>query len=385
MIEMELDNDKKKLFRIVRNKLGAPIRKIQLTDEQLCDLLEISVGNYAERVQNFIIENNWASLYGKDMSNTDIAYALSVRTLDITKDYSQYFSKEVGLQQRGKWELKKDFIKLEAGKQVYVVPAGREINKVMWVTPPTTDAALWANYGGFGVTFGGGVTGQMGLGSATVFGGMGSAYGMGAGLWALPLADVSVMAADLSAKQQYFRSDLTYKVTAGPNGTHLIHLMSTPGSKLTFGAGGMNQYSLHNCTVWYTYYDVNPLNVDDCRKENSDVLLTPDQVPLDEMDYSMLNSPTKVIVRQLLIAEAAETLGLIRGTYSGNISMISNSLTLDYNMYINLGQREKENAMRSLDERLQRMNPYEVMKRQAELVDSMIQAKKGTPLPLMVI
>ena len=54
-------------------------------------------------------------------------------------------------------------------------------------------------------------------------------------------------------------------------------------------------------------------------------------------------------------------------------------------MYINLGQREKENAMRSLDERLQRMNPYEVMKRQAELVDSMIQAKKGTPLPLMVI
>ena len=385
MIEMELDNDKKKLFRIVRNKLGAPIRKIQLTDEQLCDLLEISVGNYAERVQNFIIENNWASLYGKDMSNTDIAYALSVRTLDITKDYSQYFSKEVGLQQRGKWELKKDFIKLEAGKQVYVVPAGREINKVMWVTPPTTDAALWANYGGFGVTFGGGVTGQMGLGSATVFGGMGSAYGMGAGLWALPLADVSVMAADLSAKQQYFRSDLTYKVTAGPNGTHLIHLMSTPGSKLTFGAGGMNQYSLHNCTVWYTYYDVNPLNVDDCRKEISDVLLTPDQVPLDEMDYSMLNSPTKVIVRQLLIAEAAETLGLIRGTYSGNISMISNSLTLDYNMYINLGQREKENAMRSLDERLQRMNPYEVMKRQAELVDSMIQAKKGTPLPLMVI
>lgn len=385
MIEMELDNEKKKLFRIVRNKLGAPVRKIQLTDEQLCDLLEISVGNYAERVQNFIIENNWASLYGKDMSNTDIAYALSVRTLDITKDYSQYFSKEVGLQQRGKWELKKDFIKLEAGKQVYVVPAGREINKVMWVTPPTTDAALWANYGGFGVTFGGGVTGQMGLGSATVFGGMGSAYGMGAGLWALPLADVHMLASDLSAKQQYFRSDLTYKVTAGPNGTHLIHLMSTPGSKLTFGAGGMDQYSLHNCTVWYTYYDVNPSNVDDCRKENSDILLTPDQVPLDEMDYSMLNSPTKVIVRQLLIAEAAETLGLIRGTYSGNISMISNSLTLDYNMYINLGQREKENAMRSLDERLQRMSPYEVMKRQAELVDSMIQAKKGTPLPLMVI
>ena len=331
---MALDKEKEKLFRIVRTKLGAPIRKIQLTDDQLCDLLDIAVGVYAERIQNFIIENNWANLYGKDMSNLDIAYALSVRTLDIAKDYSQYFSKEVGLQQRGtKWELKKDFIKLEAGKQVYVIPAGREINKVMWVTPPTTDAALWANYGGFGVTFGGGVTGQMGLGAATVFGGTGSAYGMGAGLWALPMADVSTMAADLSYKQQFFRCDLTYKITAGPDGTHLLHLMSTPGSKLTFGAGGMNQYSLSNCVCWYTYYDVNPSNVDECRKENSGVLLTPDQVPLDEIDYTLLNPPTKLIVRQLLIAEAAETLGLIRGTYSGNVSMISNSLTLEIIFY----------------------------------------------------
>lgn len=382
---MEIDKEKRKLFDLVFSKLGAPIRKIQLTDEIMCNLLQICVGNYAEKVQNFIIENNWASLYGKNLSNTDIAYALSVRTLDITKDYSYYFSKEVGLQQRGKFELKKDFIKLEAGKQVYVIPAGREINKVMWVTPSTTDAALWANYGGMGVSFGGGVTGQMGIGAATAFGGMGTAYGMGAGIWCLPMSDVSYIASDLSYKQSIFRSDLTYKVTAGPNGTHLIHLMSTPGSKLTFGAGGINQYSLNNCTCWYTYYEVDASNVDECRKENADVILTPDQVPLDEMDYSMFNSPTKAIIRQLLVGEASETLGLIRGTYSGNISMISNNLTLDYNMFLNLGQREKENALKSLDDRLQRMNPYEVMKKQAELVESMIQAKKGTPLPIMVI
>lgn len=382
---MEIDKEKRKLFDLIFSKLGAPIRKIQLTDEIMCDLLQICVGNYAEKVQNFIIENNWANLYGKNLSNIDIAYALSVRTLDIAKDYSYYFSKEVGLQQRGKWELKKDFIKLEAGKQVYVIPDGREINKVMWVTPSTTDAALWANYGGMGVSFGGGITGQMGIGAATAFGGMGTAYGMGAGIYCLPMADVATISADLSYKQSIFRSDLTYKVTAGPDGTHLIHLMSTPGSKLTFGAGGINQYSLNNCTCWYTYYDVNPSNADECRKENSDVILTPDQVPLDEMDYSMFNAPTKVIIRQLLLGEAAETLGLIRGTYSGSIAMIGNNLTLDYNMFINMGQREKENAMKSLDERLQRMNPYEVMKRQAELVDSMIQAKKGTPLPIMVI
>lgn len=381
---MVLDEEKQKLFNLVRHKLGAPIRKVELTDEQLCSLLEIAVQTYAEKTQNFIIENNWANIYGKNLSNLDLAYAFSLRTLDLARDYSYYFSKEVGLQQRGPWELKKDFFNIELGRQVYVVPAGREINKVMWVTPPTTDAALFANYGGLGVSFGGGVMGQSGLGAAAIFGGMNSAYGMGAGLWALPAADIAYMAADFSYKNSLIRSELTYKVTAGPDGTHLVHLMSTPGSKLTFGKGGIGQYSLQNCTCWYTYYDVSGADADECRKQNVDVLLSPDQVPLEEMDYAFFNSPTKAIIRQLLIAEAAETLGFVRGKFSGNINMIASPLTMDYNMLITYGQREKDNAMKDLNERLQRMSPYEVMKKQAELVESLIQAKKGTPLGLYV-
>lgn len=382
---MVLDKAKEKLFKQVRTKLGGGIRKIELDDDQLCNLLEIAIGAYAERVQNFIIENNWANLYGKNLNNIDIAHALSVRTLDITKDYSYYFSKEVGLQQRGPWELKKDYFELEKGKQVYQIPAGREINKVFWITPPTTDAALWANYGGLATSFGGGVIGQMGLGATAAFGGVGSAYGMGVGVWALPAADISIMSADLAYKQKLFQCDLTYKVTAGPDGSHLIHLMSTPGSPFTFGAGGSGMLGLHNCYCWYTYYDVTPDNVDDCRRANPDVLLSPDQVPLEEMDYSLLNAPTQALVRQLLIAEAAETLAFIRGKFSGNINMIASPLTMDYQQLMIFGNKEKENTMRALDERLQRMSPYEVMKRQAELVESMMQAKKGTPLPIFVI
>ena len=86
-----------------------------------------------------IIENQWASLYGKNLSSTDMAFALSVRTLDYMKDYSYWFSKEVGLQQRGPWELKKDYVEVEKGKQVYIIPAGREINKV----PPQLHKQLY--------------------------------------------------------------------------------------------------------------------------------------------------------------------------------------------------------------------------------------------------
>ena len=109
------------------------------------------------------------------MTNADWAWALSVRTLDMSKEFSYYFSKEVGLQQRGPWELKKDFFEIEPGKQVYVIPAGREINKVLYITNPTTDPALWANYGGITAGFGGGVVGQLGLGGGAAFAGMAGA------------------------------------------------------------------------------------------------------------------------------------------------------------------------------------------------------------------
>lgn len=386
---MALDKEKEKLFRIVRRKLGGSTRKVELTDDDLCDLLELAVGDYAQVVQNFIIESNWASLFGKkvgiEMSNQEIAFALSMRTLDMTKDYASWFSKQVGLQAYGKYELKKDFIKLEKGKQVYVVPAGREINKVMWVAPPTTDQSLFANYGGFGVSFGGGVMGQMGLGAATAFGGTGSAYGMGAGIWAMPAYDVALMATDLSYKQQLLRSDLVYKITAGPGGTHLIHLLSTPGSRLTFGAGGLNMYPLNGCYLWYTYYDVTPDNVDECRRQNQDVILSPDQVPLDEMDYEYFNAPTKALIRQLLIAHAAETLSLIRGKFSGQVGMINNQLVMDYAQLMTLADKTRDSAMTELKERLQRMTPYETMKKQAELVRDMKEVQKGTPLGIYKI
>lgn len=381
-----ITKEQESLFKKVRSELGAPVRKVELTDDQLCDLLENAVSDYAEYAQAFITEANWANLYGKNLSNMDLAWAMSVRTLDIAKDYSYYFSKEVGLAQRStKWELKKDFIKLECGKQVYTIPAGREINKVLWIEPPTTDAAMWANYGGISTSFGGGVVGQMGLSGLAAFGGMGSPYGLGVGIWALPIFDVHLMAADLKNKGDLFHCDLTYKVTAGPDGTHLLHLMNVPGSKFSFGVGQANALSLHNCICWYTYYDVNG-NEDECRKDNiGDILLSPDQIPLDKMEYEFLNAPTQNIVRKLLTAKAARALSFIRGKFSGNINMIASNVTMDYGMFSAYADNLESKTYDELKARFENLSPYKVMENQANLVKNMIEAKKGTPLPIMVI
>lgn len=363
------------LFRKCRSELGAPVVDVELKDEQLCDLLEMAIEDYAEKVQNWLILSQWATLYGKDVSNIDMAYALSVRTLDMSRDFSYWFSREAGLQQRGPWELKKDFFTVEAGKQSYLIPAGREINSVMWCNPSTSQAALYANYGGLDTLGFAGGYGQAGGGS----------YGPIGGFYIAQSADIAYMATDLAYKNRLLRGDLTYKVTAGPEGTHIIHLYSTPGSKLTFGAvlNTMGSISLVGCEVWYTYYDTTPANADECRRQNPNVILTPDQVPLDKIDFAFLNEPTKTIVRKLFFAKAKKALARIRGKWSGKISIMEAEAVMDYNMLFNEGEKEYDKAMDDLVKRLEQMSPWEILKRQAELAESMEAILKGKPLKMI--
>lgn len=379
---MILTEDVKHLFHLVRVALGSPIRSIELTDDQLCALLEIAIGDYAEKVQNWVLETQWLNVQGKNtiqfQNPNELAYAMTVRTMDWSRNYSYWFSREIGLQQRGSYELKKDFFQVEKGKQVYVIPKGREINKVMYVTPSTTKAALYGNLGTLDTGIGGGFGqyGNMGNGMGITGFYIGSAY------------DTALMSVDLKYKNSLLRGDLAYKVTAGPDGTHLVHLMSTPGSPNMVGGvaaddtWGWNKYS--NCYVWYTYYDVSDgteEDIDKCRIENrDDVVLTPDQVPFESMSYDLMNYPTQQIIRKLLIAEAKITLGNIRGAFSGSVKIPNAEMTLDYRLFLDQGKDEKEKTLSELSERLTRMTPWELMKNQSEMNDQLMKALKQKPL-----
>lgn len=384
---MEITQELKNLFKIVRTKLGAPIRRVELDDNQLCSLLEVAIGDYAEKVQNWIIQYNWLNMNGKTINflqnPQDLAFAFTSRQLDFSKDYSFWFSKDVGLQQRGNWELKKDFIKIERGKQCYLIPSGREINKVLYVTPSTTKAALYGNLG----TLDTGMAGGFGQ-----FGNMGNGMGI-TGFYVGSAYDTALMSVDLKYKNSLLRGDLSYKVTAGPNGTHILHLLSVPGSPNMMGGvaaddtWGWNQYV--NCYVWYTYYDLSNATeseIDECRIENKDdILLTPDQVPLNKMRYELMNEPTKNTIRQLLVAESLITCSLIRGYASGVIQIPDAEMKLDYAQLMDLGKSEKERVFNELKERLESMLPWNIMKNYAEMSDNLLNILNKKPLGFYVI
>ena len=382
---MVLSEDIQSLFRTVRTMLGAPLRKVQLEDEQLCDLLDVAIGDYSEKVQNWVLETQWLNIQNKNtiqfQNASELAYAMTIRTMDWSRDYSYWFSREVGLQQRGNYELKKDFFRIERGKQVYVIPAGREINKVMYITPSTTKAALYGNLGTLDTGIGGGF-GQ--------YGNMGNGMGL-TGFYVGSAYDTALMAADLKYKNSMLRGDLAYKVTAGPEGTHLVHLMSVPGSPNMVGGiaaddtWGWNRYA--NCICWYTYYDVSGSDdaEDLCRLENKDdVIITPDQVPLDKMKYELMNNPTQQIIRRLLVAEAKILLGIIRGTFSGAVKIPEAEMQMDYNMLLQQGEKEKETVLNEIKERLDRMTPWNLMEKQSTMNEQLIKVLKNKPLGFYV-
>jgi hypothetical protein len=377
------DQIKDELFTQIKHRLGAPIRKIELDWDQMCSLLATSIEDYAQKVQDWLIENQWSSLLGESASKTDIAFALTTRSLDFEAKFSYAYSKAVGLQTRGPYELKKDYITIEDGKQVYEIPAGREINEILWFTPNSTDHALYsfAGFGDYG--FGGGF-GQV------PFGGWGTGGYLGnGGFYVAPAYDVMLRAQDFSLKSKLLRSELTYKVTAGPNGTRLLHLMPIPGGRLNFGSGiNGNSVGLAGTKVWYHYYDTNGMTEEElekCLQENEDIIKLPNQVPLSKLEYGDLNEPTKVWVRRYLTALFKEALGRVRGKFSGDLKVPDAELKMDYESLLNEGKDEQIKLMEDLDKRLERLSNKEQLERKASEAESLNKVLGYKPLGMFVI
>jgi hypothetical protein len=366
------DSEKKKLFNEVKIQLGAPIRKVELDDEMLCTLTEISIEDYSSFINEWLIESQWSSLYGVNVSNTDLTRAFTERGQGYEESFTYAYSKIVGLQAGGPWEMKKDYITVVEGQQAYSIPAGREINEVLWLTPSTIDFALYANYGGgdFG-GFGGGF-GQIPMGG-------GSGMGYGGGFYLAPAADILTRDADYDLKQRIISSDLVYRISAGPNGTKILHLLPPPGSRVNFGNGGNN--TVAGSKIWYHYYETtSDEERTRCLNENKDIIKLPSDVPIDVVSYSELNSPAKQWVREYLTAKSMEVLGRVRGKFGGALGVTDSEVTMDYESLLSEATSIKEKLFERLTTRLERLQPDKMLEKKASEAESLNKMLNFRPL-----
>jgi len=365
--------ERSKLYTKVRHLLGAPLRSVELEDEQMDTLLEFSIDEYSQYVQDWLIESQWTALYNLNLDTQSLTKAFTTRSLDYETRYTYAYSKIVGLQTGGDSVLKKDYIQLVPNQQIYEIPAGRELNELLWFTPATLNNTMFDPWSFGALGLGGGLGGGGGLAQ---MGSMGGSYFM------MPAFDMLLRMQEINIQRRIIVGDLTYRITALPDGKKAIHLLNTPGGKFDWGNA-----SLTKGRVWYWYYDDGG-DRDKCLAENPDIIRLPSDVPFDKMSWHELNNPAQVWVRRWFIAYCKETLSRVRGKFSGNLKTgEGGDLTLDYT---SLATEAKDEKTKLIDEltgaegRLTRLKPDKVLEREALIAENLNKQLKFRAMPRQI-
>ena len=136
------NEERERLYTRLRHVLGAPLRSVELEDEQLDTLLEFSIEDYSQYIQDWLIESQWTSLWGLNVETQSLSNAFMTKSLDYETRYTYAYSKIVGLQAGGDSVMKKDYIQLVRNQQIYEIPPNREINELLWFTPATLNNTM---------------------------------------------------------------------------------------------------------------------------------------------------------------------------------------------------------------------------------------------------
>lgn len=364
--------ERTKFYQKVRHLLGAPLRSVELEDEMMDTLLEYSIDDYSQYVQDWLTESQWTSLYNLNLDTQSLSRAFLTKSLDYEERYQYAYSKIVGLQASGDWVLEKDYIQLQPNQQIYEIPAGREINEILWFTPPTLNNVLidpWA----FGGLAGGGISGPAGYAQ---MGGMAGSY------YLTPAFDMLLRMQEINIQRRIIAGDLTYRITALPGGKKALHLMQTPGGKFDFGDNELMQGR-----VWYWYYDTAQGDRDKCLADNPDIIKLPSDVPYNQLSWDDLNNPAQIWVRRWFTAYCKETLARVRGKFSGSLKTPDADLTMDYTSLATEAKDEKTKLIDELigaDGRLTRLRPEKIMEREALLAENLNKQLRFRAMPRQI-
>ena len=367
--------ERDRLFKNARIQTGKPLNT-EIDDDDMEMLLQNAIEDISEYINTWLIEQQWVTLLNLGLSTADITFALTTKTLDFETSFTHAYSKQVGLGTTApsEWELKQDYIIVSGNTQVYSIPANREVNEVLWFTAP--DLTLG---GGFGASISGVDNNVSFIASPT-----GAFYGGREAQYMQPASTLILQATDASIKNKILKSELTYRITAGPNGTKNLWLYPIPGSNLEIS--GWNGKHYEGSKVFYYYYDTNNKNRNKCLEENNDIIKLPSDVSIKKLTWGALNEPYKVKVRKLLIAYVKKTLGIVRGRYSGEIpSSAGNTLLkMDYQFLITEGENEAKEVMEGILNSLLRITLKTLMEDRASIAENLNKTLGFVPMNMPI-
>jgi hypothetical protein len=367
--------ERNKLFLKVKHTLGYPINKFELTDDMMDTYLEIAIEDYSSIVNEWLIHQKWVNLEGLDTNNSDFLSAFTTKSNDYMKSFTFAYSKQVGLGTNAPaaqgWELKQDFIETVADSQYYVIPAGREINEVLWETPPS-------------INTGGNMIDPFGLSAAAPGGMLGfGLHGRGS-MYVQPVYNMLLGAQDRRMKQKVLQSQLTYRITGLESGEKLLHLYPPPGSRYEISGRWGKHYAGRRVYYWY-YETKNEAERDRCLEENSDIVRLPSDPPIDVLRWEKMNSVAQQQVRDLFISNVKMAIGSIRGMFSGDLSLGEKQLQMDYRHLLDSGKELKTDTIKKITEQLDKLTQSNLVKERAEIAENINKERSYQPFRTPIV
>jgi hypothetical protein len=318
--------------------------------------LEMVIEDYSSILNNWLITQQWISLEGLHTENSDFVTAYTTKSNHYMEAFTYAYSKQVGMGTNAPgnvgWELKRDFIITVENTQHYVIPAGREVNEVLWETPPSIDA---------------GMVDPMAL-NAWSPGMAGWSYMGRPAMYVQPTFSTLLSAQDRRMKQRILQSILTYRITGLESGEKVIHLYPIPGDRHEIAGAWGKHYAGRK--VWYFYYDINNKGRDKCLEENNDIVKLPSDAPISVLEWTKLNDVAKQQIRDLLIAQVKMVIGSVRGFYSGELGVTEKQLSMDYRHLLDEGAKLKEDTSKLILDQLDQITQVNLTKNRAEIAEN---------------
>ena len=363
--------DRNNLFLKIKHELGYPLRPFELNDEMMISYLEMVVEDYSSLVNSWLIQQQWVTLEGMNKETGDFLNAFTNKSNHYMESFTYAYSKQVGqganAPAANEWELKRDYIVCSAHTQHYLIPANRELNEVLWETPPSIDGGLVDPF-------------AMNAWSAGL---MGMSYLGRPAMYVQPTFSTLLAAQDRRTKQRILQSILTYRITGLASGEKILHLYPIPGDRHEIAGSWGKHYEGRK--VWYWYYDTSNTSRDKCLEENNDAVRLPSDPPTKTLEWSKMNDVAHQQIRDLLIAKVKMVIGGIRGFYTGELGVAEKQLTMDYRHLLDEGIKLKEETYKIITDQLAYMTQENMTEVRAKIAESVNKERGFQPIQFPII
>jgi len=362
----------------VRLDLGANIISVKLLNEHIESSICSAIEEYSTYVNDWVLRNRLGEMLGLP-SEVDFTLKYVSNSLYFEQSLTKHIAEQAGLGVNGTREYKKDSIILSAGTQDYIIPAGREINEIMWYTPAFINL--------FGM--------DPHSNSNIAFSEFGASFAGHTLYHVMPVFDTILTAQAAELRNRIRGAEYSHMIHPGPNGTKLLRLFPIPKNNGDSGGGfGIGSSMTTPGTVFYYYYDREGLygNPDFAGNnanpgysgqtsitQGNGLVATPADAQLNFISYKQLNSTAKRWIYKYALALSARTLSWAYGKFS-TVPIPDAEMSLNAEQLMTFYNNQEEKLFAKLDKDLEELSYEKIMEKRAAIQEAIMRTHKSMPM-----